>query len=120
MYVESTGRNPQNGSTFFSNTDCAYFPCHSGVDEHEFNCLFCYCPLYALGPRCGGNYRYTEAGIKDCAACTRLHVGDAGAALVKEHFAELAELARVGEGEAREGLGERDVDLGGMREEGRQ
>ncbi|MEE1158282.1 MAG: cysteine-rich small domain-containing protein, partial [Atopobiaceae bacterium] len=73
---------------------CAYFPCHADVDEAEFNCLFCYCPLYALGPQCGGDFTYTDAGIKDCSSCTRLHRGDAGAAIVKEHFAELAELAR--------------------------
>ena len=34
---------------FFQNRDCEYFPCHRGVDEADFNCLFCYCPLYALG-----------------------------------------------------------------------
>ena len=96
MCMESIGSGPHNGSTFFSNTDCAYFPCHKGVDAREFNCLFCYCPLYALGPRCGGDYRYTKAGTKDCTQCTRLHVGDAGATLVKERFAELADLARSG------------------------
>ena len=95
MYVESTGRNPQNGSTFFSNTDCAYFPCHSGVDEHEFNCLFCYCPLYALGPRCGGSFTYTASGIKDCSDCIALHKGDVGTALVRERFKELSILARA-------------------------
>ena len=34
---------------FFQNRECKYFPCHKGIDEEEFNCLFCYCPLYALG-----------------------------------------------------------------------
>jgi len=83
-----------NTTTFFSNTACAYFPCHEGVEPSEFNCLFCYCPLYALGYACGGDFSYTNKGIKDCSNCTRLHKGDAGAAIVRERFAELAKLAR--------------------------
>ena len=35
--------------SFFSNRECEYFPCHKGADPENFNCLFCYCPLYALG-----------------------------------------------------------------------
>lgn len=58
---------------FFQNRQCEYFPCHSGVAEEDFNCLFCYCPLYALGRRCGGNCQYTNEGIKDCMACTFPH-----------------------------------------------
>jgi Zn-finger protein len=84
-----------NGSSFFRNVDCAYFPCHAGVDEGSFNCLFCYCPLYALGPACGGTFSYTASGIKDCSACTRLHDGDAGVAIVRGKFAELARLAAM-------------------------
>jgi Zn-finger protein len=83
-----------NGSSFFRNVDCAYFPCHEGVDPQVFNCLFCYCPLYALGPACGGDFSYTESGTKDCSACTRLHQGDRGAAIVRALFPQLAELAR--------------------------
>ena len=49
---------------FFSNKECEYFPCHAGADPENFNCLFCYCPLYALGDKCGGNFRMTETGIK--------------------------------------------------------
>ena len=85
---------PREGASFFSNRACPYFPCHEGVDEQRFNCLFCYCPLYALGTRCGGDYRYTPTGIKDCSACTRLHDGDAGARIVREQFRALAELAK--------------------------
>ena len=40
---------------FFQNKDCEYFPCHKCADAENFNCLFCYCPLYALGDECGGN-----------------------------------------------------------------
>lgn len=64
---------PKAGSRFFENRDCAYFPCHAGMDGEPFNCLFCYCPLYALGRACGGDYAYNERGIKDCSACTFPH-----------------------------------------------
>lgn len=79
---------------FFTNRDCPYYPCHEGVPEGEFNCVFCYCPLYALGPKCGGDFRYTERGYKDCSGCTMTHRGDAGTELVRLHYAELARLAR--------------------------
>lgn len=82
-----------DSTTFFRNVDCAYFPCHEGVREAEFNCLFCYCPLYVLGTECGGEYSYTERGVKDCSRCTRLHVGDVGASIVREHFDRLSALA---------------------------
>ena len=58
---------------FFQNKECSYFPCHKGADPETFSCLFCYCPLYALGENCGGNFAYTETGIKDCSACLRPH-----------------------------------------------
>ncbi len=58
---------------FFQNRDCEYFPCHKGVAEENFNCLFCYCPLYALGKDCGGCFVYLENGIKDCSGCTVPH-----------------------------------------------
>ena len=60
-------------SRFVQNRDCEYFPCHTGADPTEFNCLFCYCPLYALGDRCGGEFTYTENGVKDCSACLFPH-----------------------------------------------
>ena len=84
-----------NSASFFRNVDCPYFPCHEGVDVQRFNCLFCYCPLYALGSACGGAYSYTNGGIKDCSACTRLHDGDIGVTIVRAQFAQLAELARL-------------------------
>ena len=58
---------------FFCNRECEYFPCHAGVDEAAFNCLFCYCPLYALGAACGGDFVMLENGIKDCSGCTIPH-----------------------------------------------
>ncbi len=58
---------------FFQNRECEYFPCHKGADPEWFSCLFCYCPLYALGEKCGGSFRYTDKGIKDCSGCLRPH-----------------------------------------------
>ncbi len=66
----------QNSAKFFKNTDCSYFPCHKGLDEDEFNCLFCYCPLYAKNP-CPGNPTYIKKDdgrvIKRCTDCTFPH-----------------------------------------------
>ena len=58
---------------FFQHRKCEFFPCHKTEDEENFNCLFCYCPLYALGENCGGNFKYTEDGIKDCSDCLVPH-----------------------------------------------
>ncbi len=58
---------------FYQNKECEYFPCHAGADPENFNCLFCFCPLYALGGNCGGNFAYTDAGIKDCSSCRVPH-----------------------------------------------
>ena len=58
---------------FFQNRQCEYFPCHPGVPEHEFNCLFCFCPLYALGKACGGQFHYSEHAHKLCSDCTFPH-----------------------------------------------
>ena len=62
-----------NSSRFFQNQDCKYFPCHQGVKAEDFNCLFCYCPLYALGKHCGGNFQLTERGVKSCVHCAFPH-----------------------------------------------
>ena len=58
---------------FFQNKACEYFPCHPNADKETFSCIFCYCPLYALGEQCGGNFTYTKDGIKDCTNCLRPH-----------------------------------------------
>ena len=57
----------------YGNHECEYFPCHKVPEGFDFNCLFCYCPLYALGDRCGGNFRYIQGGIKDCSGCLFPH-----------------------------------------------
>ena len=78
--------------SFFQNRDCEFFPCHEGVPEEDFNCLFCYCPLYALGEKCGGGYVYTEKGVKSCERCAFTHRRERYALLLKR-FPELAALA---------------------------
>ncbi len=70
--------------SYFQNKECEYFPCHAGADRENFSCLFCYCPLYALGDKCGGNFAYTESGIKDCSACLRPHKGENYDGIVKQ------------------------------------
>ena len=59
--------------SFFRHETCEYFPCHKGVDPEDFNCLFCYCPLYFLGDRCGGHFEYTKSGVKNCVNCAVPH-----------------------------------------------
>ena len=83
----------ENSHRFFQNRTCEYFPCHKVTDDSDFNCLFCYCPLYALGDNCGGNCRYTESGIKDCSACLLPH-SPGGYDYINSKFPELAELAK--------------------------
>ena len=78
---------------FFQNTKCEYFPCHKTGDPETFNCLFCYCPLYALGENCGGNCKYTEKGDKDCSNCLLPH-SPGGYDYVTGKFEEVARLAR--------------------------
>lgn len=59
--------------TFFQNTKCEFFPCHKTDQPDTFNCLFCYCPLYAMGEKCGGNWRILDNGVKDCSECMVPH-----------------------------------------------
>ena len=79
--------------SFFQNQDCRYFPCHDVKDQEEFNCLFCYCPLYTLGDRCGGAFTYTERGVKNCTGCTLPHSAG-GYEYVLSKFPQLSELAK--------------------------
>ena len=57
---------------FFQNRDCEFFPCHPTDRPEEFNCLFCFCPLYHLGKACGGACTF-RGGVKDCSACLYPH-----------------------------------------------
>ena len=65
----------KNNYSFFRNIDCEYFPCHKVKDTENFNCLFCFCPLFLL-ENCGGHYTYTKEGIKDCTNCIIPHRPD--------------------------------------------
>ena len=78
---------------FFQNRDCEYFPCHETKHPADFNCLFCYCPLYTLGSRCGGSFKYLENGVKDCSGCLLPH-GRGSYSYVVSKFPELMELAK--------------------------
>lgn len=57
---------------FFQHKECEYFPCHDIKDVEDFNCLFCYCPLYFI-EACGGN-NIKNNGIKNCMNCTVPHM----------------------------------------------
>lgn len=78
---------------FFQNRSCEYFPCHKNVPEEDFNCLFCYCPLYLLGRDCGGNFVYLSNGIKSCENCTLPH-GATGYDHVMDKYGLVAERIR--------------------------
>jgi Zn-finger protein len=56
---------------YFCNERCDFYPCHKNIDKDNFNCLFCYCPLYTL--KCNGNYTMIDDKIKDCSNCTVPH-----------------------------------------------
>lgn len=84
--------------SFFNHKDCEFFPCHKTDDEENFNCLFCYCPLYALGDKCGGNFQYTEGGIKDCSNCMVPHKRN-NYGYIMSKFGELVELTKKKEPE---------------------
>lgn len=75
---------------YFKHEKCEFFPCHKMKNSEEdfFNCLFCYCPLYSLGEDCGGNFTWTEKGIKNCSACNIPH-GKNGYEHVREKIKEV-------------------------------
>ena len=79
---------------FFTHKDCEYFPCHHMKDEEPFNCLFCFCPLYALKDQCGGNFAYNKEGIKDCSNCTLPHRKEGYEHIVGK-CKEIAALAKI-------------------------
>lgn len=64
----------KNSYKFFENRECEFFPCHKGVEN--FNCMFCYCPMYGL-EKCLGNPVYLNVKnkkIKDCSGCVFPHI----------------------------------------------
>lgn len=75
---------------FFQNKDCEFFPCHNLINyTDKFNCLFCYCPLYSLGDKCGGHFRYNIKGIKDCSKCNVPHIKEEGYDFVLERIGKV-------------------------------
>jgi Uncharacterized protein containing a Zn-finger-like domain len=87
-------KKPTEHHCRFTHRDCEYFPCHDNIPLEEFNCLFCFCPLYAMGKNCGGNFRYKESGIKDCSACTIPHSKSAYDYIIGR-FKDIAEITRL-------------------------
>lgn len=79
---------------FVQNRNCPFFPCHKNVKISEFNCLFCFCPLYALGDKCGGNVQYTADGKKDCSQCSFPHHKAAYDTVVKR-LGDLVEITKI-------------------------
>lgn len=84
---------PKGSHSFFQNRACEYFPCHEVMQEENFNCLFCYCPLYTLGEDCGGAFTYLDSGVKDCSGCTLPHSAG-GYEFVLKKFDGLSDLAK--------------------------
>ena len=88
--------NTQN-YRFMQNRQCEYFPCHRGIAEEDFNCLFCFCPLYALGKRCGGRCAYTQKGQKSCEGCGFPHRRENYEAVISRYAEIAAVVARTDE-----------------------
>ncbi len=86
----------RHGYEFFQNKSCEFFPCHAVENTESFNCLFCYCPLYALGKDCGGKYVYLENGVKDCSGCLLPHY-DGGYEHIQSKFKDIVRLMRKNE-----------------------
>ena len=80
--------------SFFQHKDCEFFPCHKTAHPENFNCLFCYCPLYALGENCGGNFRYLENGVKDCSTCLVPHTKGKGYDYIMSRYGDIVELSK--------------------------
>ena len=96
--LEEPGKEHWRGKkyAFFCHSACEFFPCHKTEDPAHFNCLFCYCPLYTLGDRCGGNYTYAYGGVKDCSNCMLPHNPE-NYGYITGKFREIMKLAAQGE-----------------------
>ena len=51
-------------------------------------------PLYALKDKCGGNFKYTENGIKDCSNCSLPHKRDNYDYIIGK-FKEIIEITKL-------------------------
>lgn len=81
----------EGSSRYFKNEKCEYYPCHNIGGSELFNCLFCYCPLYAYDD-CPGHPVYVRqeggAVIKCCDKCVFPHIPenyDAVVELIEKH-----------------------------------
>jgi Zn-finger protein len=79
---------------FIQHKECEFFPCHTDIDPEELNCLFCYCPLYPLQDKCGGNPTFLEDGTKDCSLCSVTHKKDSGYAHVMSKIDQVLEISK--------------------------
>lgn len=50
----------KNSYKFFENLGCKYYPCHSGIKKGEFNCLYCFCPIFVVCKR------HSKSGCEFC------------------------------------------------------
>ena len=94
MSNKSGGYEPPETENFkfFSHRQCEYFPCHElkgNKSEEDFNCLFCYCPLYLLGRHCGGSFIYNQKGIKVCTNCLYPHKRENYRAVTRKAFSRM-------------------------------
>jgi Zn-finger protein len=58
---------------------CKFFPCHKGINPEDFDCTFCYCPIYPCGIKeTGGKWITGNSGdaIWDCTGCNIIHRKD--------------------------------------------
>ncbi len=60
---------------FYQHKECKFFPCHDVDNIENFNCKWCYCPLYFV-KKCVGNYKMNDNGVKDCSDCKIPHYAD--------------------------------------------
>ncbi|HQF50540.1 MAG: cysteine-rich small domain-containing protein [Paludibacteraceae bacterium] len=84
---------------FYCNKECDFFPCHKTNKPEEFNCMFCYCPLYMLGEDCGGIFKYLSNGIKDCSDCLLPHTKEKGYEFIQEKMNVVINKVKKGDGE---------------------
>ncbi|NBI68375.1 metal-binding protein [Pseudoflavonifractor sp. 60] len=86
--------NKANRYPFFQHQDCEFFPCHETDQPEDFNCLFCYCPLYTLGSACGGSCTWLPDGTKDCSSCLLPHTRRS-CDYIASKFKALSDLAKM-------------------------
>ena len=79
---------------YYFNQKCEAYPCHQSGSRDNFNCLFCYCPLYILDDACGGNFQYLSNGVKDCSPCGIPHDRE-NFGLITGRYGDIAQKMKV-------------------------